>query len=72
MLLSKRAKNLLEKKEGKEREKKREKDRKIYRPIISLSRYCGEKFVKFLFTTNGICRSRVGTMMNSRIESRRI
>ena len=37
MLLSKRAKNLLEKKEGKEREKKREKDRKIYRPIISLS-----------------------------------
>ena len=35
MLLSKRAKNLLEKKEGKERE--RERDRKIYRPIISLS-----------------------------------
>ena len=39
MLLSKRAKNLLEKKEGKEREKERERKiyRKIYRPIISLS-----------------------------------
>ena len=37
MLLSKRAKNLLEKKEGKDREKEREKDMRIYRPIISLS-----------------------------------
>ena len=38
MLLSKRAKNLLEKmKERSERKRERERDRKIYRPIFSLS-----------------------------------
>ena len=48
MLLSKRAKNLLEKKEGKEREKR---ERKIEK-YIDQSFHCldigGEKFVKFL------------------------
>ena len=47
MLLSKRAKNLLEKKEGKDREKEREKDMRIYRPIISLSIDVEVIFLKF-------------------------
>ena len=47
MLLSKRAKNLLEKKEGKDREKEREKDMRIYRPIISLSINVEVIFLKF-------------------------
>ena len=71
MLLSNRAKNLLEKKEGKEREREREIEKYIDQSFHCLD-IGGEKFVKFLFTINGICRSRVGTMMNSRIESRRI
>ena len=57
MLLSKRAKNLLEKKEGKEREREREID-KIYRPIISLSiDVVVKKFVKFYLQSMGFAEA---------------
>ena len=56
MLLSNRAKNLLEKKEGKERE--RERDRKKYRPIISLSiDVVVKKFVKFYLQSMGFAEA---------------
>ena len=77
MLLSKRAKNLLEKKEGKEREKERERKiyRKIYRPIISLSiDVVVKKFLNFYLQSMGFAEAglEVGTIMNWGIESRRI
>ena len=57
MLLSKRAKNLLEKKEGKEREREREIE-KIYRPIISLSiDVVVKKFVKFYLQSMGFAEA---------------